>query len=187
MIKKPTTNNPIVPISSRVVYENKWMKVREDKTLRKAGEGIYGVVETNDSVVICAIDSDKRMYLINAYSYPADQWSWQVPGGGGDGETPATAAGRELAEETGFVAARMENLGSFIVSCGLLKERMSVIVATDLKKSERPFSDDRDSIKEGRFFSRQEISDMIDEGSICDSQSISAIYLAERWLDKNGN
>lgn len=184
MIQKPTARRPIVAISSRLAYENPWMKIREDKTLRTGGaEGIYGVVETNDSVIVSAVNDQNELYLVYGYSYPTDTWSWQIPGGGGDGEAPEEAARRELAEETGIIAEKFEMLGNLIVTCGLMKERMAVVVATALSYGDRnDKADDIDSIGDGKFVSIDEARSMVERGDICDSQTISGLYLVESWM-----
>lgn len=185
MTPGPTKEHPIIATSSRIAYENPWIQVREDETLRTGGvKGIYGVVETNDSVVTCALNEQDQCYLIYGYSYPTDTWSWQVPGGGSDGgEDMVAAAGRELTEETGIVAGELKLLGSLIVSCGLLKERMAVVVGRDLSIGERPVADDSDSISKGAFYSLADLQEMIMQGEICDAQSIAAIYMVEKWLE----
>jgi 8-oxo-dGTP pyrophosphatase MutT (NUDIX family) len=185
MNEQPTENRPIVATSSKIAYENRWLKVREDDTLRLDGtKGLYGVVETNDSVVTCALNENNEIFIIYGYSYPTDMWSWQIPGGGGDNEPPLIAAARELEEETGLRAEQYEQLGNLIVACGILKERMAVVVATQLSKGKRPIADDTDSIREGKFVSISKVQEMIKNNEICDSQSIAAIYLVEKWMEK---
>lgn len=188
MSVRPTKERPIVAVSSRIAYQNPWMRVREDKTLRSSGEGIYGVVETNDSVIVAAMNDDRHIYLIYGYSYPTDTWSWQLPGGGGDCEQAEEAARRELVEETGIRADTFEVLGNLIVSCGLLKERMAVVVATGLTFDEKsPDADDTDAIDQGKFVSFEEAYRMVASDEICDSQTISGLYLLEKWAARNGN
>jgi 8-oxo-dGTP pyrophosphatase MutT (NUDIX family) len=182
---KPLGERPITTVSSRIAYQNPWLTIREDKTLRNGNqEGIYGVVETNDSVVVCAVNEHQEVYIVYGYSYPTDTWSWQIPGGGSDREPPLEAAKRELLEETGIEAKQFEQLGNLIVSCGLLTERMAVVLARELTMGERIEADDADTISKGKFVSLQEIQDMIASGDICDSQSVSAIYLTEKLLSK---
>ena len=69
----------IQTIESKIVYENKWMSVREDKILRTNGhEGIYGVVEKNDFAVIAAIQ-DQQIYMVQQYRYPVEARFWELP------------------------------------------------------------------------------------------------------------
>ena len=187
MTDKPTKDKPIVALSSRIAYETPWIKIQQDETLRAGNQkGIYDFVDTDDSVVICALNEQKELYIIYTYSYPTNSWSWQLPGGGSDGEPALEAAKRELYEETGTTASSYQTLGNLIVCSGLLKERMGVVVATDLTIGKQPEeADDIDVITEGKFVSLSEIHDMIQKEEICDSQSISALYLLERWMEEN--
>ena len=182
---EPTQQHPIVAIKSRIAYKNPWMQVREDTTLLLNGNtGLYGVIETNDSVVVAAINDKHEIYVVYGYSYPADIWSWQLPGGGGDNEDLEKAAQRELKEETGIYAEHCELLGNpLIVSCGLLKERMGVVIATGLTMAERSAgTDDLDSIGEGKFISVDEARSMVEQSAICDSQTIAGLYVVEGWI-----
>ena len=134
-----------------------------------------------------AVNADNELYIVYGYSYPTDTWSWQIPGGGGDGELPEVAAERELVEETGITAKQFKLLGNLIVTCGLLKERMAVVVATDITLGDRPpGTDDADSVREGKFVSFDEAARMVVAGEICDSQTISSLYLIEKWLAGRG-
>lgn len=185
MMQEPTTDKPIIALSSRIAYENPWMKVREDKTLRAGGvEGMYGVVETNDSIIIAPINDKNEVYVTYSYSYPTDTWSWLLPGGGGDGEESEVAARRELLEETGITAGHVEILGNLMVSQGLMKEQMAVAVATDLTYGERAESaDDLDTVGKGKFVSFDELHRMVMAGEMRGGQAIAALYLVERWLE----
>lgn len=189
MTSKPNSEHPIVATSSRIAYNNPWMQVREDTTLQLDGsKGIYGVVEANDSVEICAVDEQKRVCLIYGYSYPMDTWSWSTPGGCRDGDDVLVDAARELQEETGFVADTYEDLGSFVGLRGLVRERTSCVIATGLKASEIVESDDASTISNKKFVSLEEAYDMIREGEIFDCHTVMAIYLLEHWMkQKYGN
>ena len=104
----------IETIESRIVYENKWMKVREDKVRRPSGaEGIYGVVDKADFVAIIPIEQN-YIHLVEQYRYPVSGRYWEIPQGSWE-ERPevnsSTVAIGELREETGLVAGKMEHIG----------------------------------------------------------------------------
>ena len=81
------------------------MKVREDNVITPTGSrGIYGVVESNDSVIIVILNTKEQVYITKNYRYPARAWKWELPGGGGDNEDLLAASKRELEEETGMKA-----------------------------------------------------------------------------------
>jgi len=161
------------------------MRVREDAVVRPDGSnGIYGVMESKDSVVIVAMNDQNEIYLIRSFSYPVSSWRWGLPGGGDDDEHPEVASKRELAEETGIVANKWTLLGRTRVSSGLMTELMAVYLAQDLTFGDRPDADDKDVIEQGKFVSIAEIDNMITNDEIDDAQTITGIYLAQRWLGR---
>lgn len=176
-------DNPFKTLDSKTVYQNPWMRVREDIVIKPDGsDGIYGIMESKDSVVIVAINSLHEIYLIRSFSYPASSWRWGLPGGSGDDEHPEVASKRELAEETGIIADKWTFLGKTRVSSGLTTEQMTVYLAQDLTFNERLEADDKNVIEQGKFVSIAEVDDMIANDAIDDAQTITGLYLAQRWL-----
>lgn len=177
------TDNPFQVTATKTVYENPWMRVREDAIIRPDGShGIYGVMESKDSVVIIAMNDDDEIYLIRSFSYPAAAWAWGLPGGGGDGEDPEAASKRELAEETGIVANSWTFLSKIRISSGLTTEKTAFLLARDLSFSDRADADDKHLVEKGKFVSLKEIDDMIQKGEIDDCQTVTGLYLAQRFL-----
>ena len=178
-------NNPFKTQSSKVVYQNPWMLVREDAIIRPDGsEGIYGVVESKNSVVIVALNEKNEVYIIRSFKYPVGEWSWGLPGGGGEGEDALIASKRELVEETGITANEWSVLGETRVSSGLMTERMAVLLARDLTFGDRIDADDKDIISEGKFVSFDEIDKMIQNREIDDAQTVTGLYLALRSVGR---
>lgn len=99
----------IKQLDSKVVYQNKWMTVREDKILRPSGaEGIYGVVDKPDCAAILAIDNG-MIHLVQQYRYTVGQRCWEIPQGAWESNPDADhleLAKGELREETGMPGER---------------------------------------------------------------------------------
>jgi len=176
--------HPYKTVASKIVYENPWIRVREDKIIRPDGkEGIYGVMESKDSVMVVVLNDEKEIYLINTYSYPDQSWNWELPGGGGDGEDAITASKRELIEETGIVAEDWTLLGKTRVCNGLMTERQSTYLARHLTMTDEKEAEDEAIVSHGKFYPLAEIHAMIEQRKINDGQSLTGLYLAEQWLN----
>src|SRR5690242_13270078 len=96
-------------LSSREVYRNPWLRVREDQIERSNGKkGIYGVVEKDDCAVVLPLEGDK-IYLVEQFRYTIGQRTLELPQGGWESPDvdPEELARGELREETGLVAASM--------------------------------------------------------------------------------
>ena len=108
-------SNPWKTLASRIVYENAWLRLREDAVLRPdGGQGIYGVVELRPSVGVVALDGNREIVLVGQWRYPSGRYTWEIPRGGSrTGETDLQAvAQRELREEAGVEAKIWQRLGA---------------------------------------------------------------------------
>lgn len=179
------SDNPWKVVSTKITYKNPWMRIREDKVITPLGkDGIYGVMESDDSVMIAVLNDKDELYLLRTFSYPSSTWNWELPGGGGDKQHPIEASKRELEEETGILANTWQELGKTRVCNGLMTERMSTFLARDLSFTGKK-EVANEQIDQARFFSMKEIDAMIRRGEINDDQSITGIYLAQKWIGKD--
>jgi len=162
-------------LSSRVVYRNPWMTVREDEVERNHGErGIYGVVEKFDSAVILPIDGDS-IYLVEQFRYPIGRRSLELPQGSLEvnGIEPETIARQELMQETGLVAASMELLGSFIIAIGYSNQRQYAFLATGLTMGQRcPDQEEHDLVL--HRVSLEDFQQKVRDSVIVDAQTLAA-------------
>lgn len=173
--------SPFKTLSSRIAYKNAWMKIREDSIIRPDGsKGIYGVIETRDSVIIVCTDDHGAIGFVRVYRYPVQKWCWELPGGGGDDQEIIVASKRELAEEAGVSAEHWQILGRTRVGNGLMTEYQASVLATGLTFDKA--TDTQEGISGLSFFSLEEIDRMIDAGDIDDGQSLTALYLYKKWL-----
>lgn len=171
----------IKQLASKVVYQNKWMTVREDKIVRSSGaEGIYGVVDKPDCAVIIAID-DAQIHLVQQYRYTVQQRCWELPQGAWESNPDADhcdLAKGELREETGLCAGKMEYVGPQFIAYGFLNQTCHVYLASQLTL----IGDQRDSEEEDlitRSFSIEAFEQMLIDGQIKDSVTIAAYGLAK--------
>jgi 8-oxo-dGTP pyrophosphatase MutT (NUDIX family) len=121
-------------LSTREVYRNHWMRLREDSIERDNGaHGIYGVVEKQDCAIILPIDGD-HIWLVEQYRYPIGERALELPQGGweADNVDPEALARGELREETGLLAGRMTALPWMWIAYGFARQRQHVFIAEDL-------------------------------------------------------
>jgi 8-oxo-dGTP pyrophosphatase MutT (NUDIX family) len=133
------TKNPWTVVSTKSIYDNRWISLREDAVIKPDGErGIYGVVHfKNIAIGVLAVEDD-FIYLVGQYRYPLERYSWEIPEGGcGEGEEPLDAARRELEEETGLRAESWRKLGEAYLSNSVSDEFAVWYVATELTQGER--------------------------------------------------
>jgi len=131
--------NPWTTRSSRRVYENPWITVREDQVLQPDGKpGIYGVVEfRNAATGIVALRDDGRIPLVGQWRYPLNAYSWELPEGGAPlGEEPLAAAKRELLEESGLRASSWELLLKSHLSNCITNEVCYIYLARNLTQGD---------------------------------------------------
>jgi len=143
-------NKPsITTLSSREVYRNHWMRVREDEILRSNGQrGIYGVVEKHDGAIILPIDGD-RIWLVEQFRYTIQERVLELPQGSWerDIDNPEELARGELKEETGLEAEQMVHIGSNWIAYGFTRQRHHVYLATGLTITEKkPDAEEHDIV-----------------------------------------
>jgi 8-oxo-dGTP pyrophosphatase MutT (NUDIX family) len=170
------SENPWITRSTRVVYDNPWISVREDQVTRPDGQtGIYGVVSYKHRAVgILPIEADGSIWLVGQWRYPLDRYSWEIPEGGGRGEeTDEECARRELEEETGLAADHLEPLIESHLSNAVSDEWGIVFRATGLRPGvSHPEGCERLEVKRVPFATALR---MVREGAITDSLSVIAI------------
>lgn len=164
-------------ISSQKVFDGRVFNVTVD-TVRE-GERTYQreVVHHHGSAVILPVFDDATVALVRQYRHPAVRYLLEAPAGTlAHGERPDDGAARELQEELGLVADRMEKLSEFFVSPGFCEEKMWVFLATELTEGKQQLEDDE--ILEVVRIPIADALEMITSGEIQDAKTIIALMLA---------
>jgi 8-oxo-dGTP pyrophosphatase MutT (NUDIX family) len=172
--------------SSRVVYQNAWMTVREDAIVRANGSpGIYGVVDKPESALIVPQQED-GFWLVQQYRYTVGGRYWEFPQGtlpDRAADDPERVARHELAQETGLRAQEVTRLGRFFHAYGMSSQPCTVFLATGLSPdpdAAEPDLEEDDLV--AKWFPRDEVEAMLRDGSIADLATIAAygLLLLER-------
>lgn len=170
--------------TTKVVYDNPWMRVREDSVVRPDGSpGIFGVVELHHpAVFVVAITDADEVVLVTVDRHTVGT-SVEVPAGGSDGDDPLTAAKRELLEETGLTATTWQLVGTMNALNGLCRATESVFLATGLASALPSGPDGHDHAAEEGITRVErvpvaEVLVRIASGRITDGETIAALMLA---------
>jgi len=169
----------IKQLTSKVVYQNKWMSVREDTIQRPSGaQGIYGVVDKPDFVVIAAIEDD-YIHLVQQYRYPVEARYWEMPQGTWESKhdaDPLELAKGELQEETGLVARKIEQVAHQYLAYGFCSQGYHVYLATELEKTQNKLDPEEEDLITQKF-TLAEFEQMILSGDIKDATTVNAYGL----------
>lgn len=171
-----SSNCPLI-LSSKEVFRGRVFHVAVDEI--KEGDKIYQreVVHHHGSAVIIPVFDDGTIALVRQYRHPAVKYLLEAPAGTLNyGEPPEEGAARELEEELGHVAGRLEKLSEFFVSPGFLEEKMWIYLATDLRETKQNLEDD-EMVEVVRMPFTQALS-MITTGEIEDAKTIIGVMLA---------
>ena len=162
--------------SSREVYRNPWIRVREDGVEWPDGSaGIYGVVEKPHFALVIPAERN-GFWLVEQYRYPLGRRAWEFPQGtwtAGDGGSAEELARAELEEETGLTAAELRHLGHLDLAPGLMTQEFDVWLATGLTQG-APRREATEADMRQAWVSEAELRRMIREGRLTDGPSLAA-------------
>lgn len=171
-------------VSGELVFEGLRFKVYVDQVLEPRADTPARrdwVGHPRASAVVPLLDDGRGVVLVRQYRYASRDFLWELPAGVFDeGEDPAACAGRELEEETGWRAGRIEHLAGLRTSPGFSNELIQVYLASGLSAGERN-PDPGEHLESGIFTFGQALA-MIERGEITDAKTVSGLLLAARKL-----
>ncbi|MGX9964595.1 NUDIX domain-containing protein [Roseomonas sp. F4] len=169
----------IETVTTREVYRNAWMTVREDLVRRRDGStGIYGVIEKTNFVTVVAQHADGALQLVQQYRYPLRRRHWEFVQGrwGPAGTAPLEAARHELLEETGLRAAEWHHAGFLNLAAGSMTQGYDIFLATGLTQgAAMPELEEQDLVT--RAVPRAEFERMLLSGEIEDATTVASFGL----------
>ena len=173
------TQNPWQTNAEKEIYDNPWINVTEYQVTNPSGNpGIYGKVHfKNIAIGILPLDEDMNTYLVGQYRFVVNQYSWEIPEGGGPlGTDPLISAQRELLEETGLKASNWTELQRMHLSNSVSDELCIIYLARGLEQHEaEPEETEQLTVTKIPF---EEVYRMVCAGEITDSVTISAVLKA---------
>jgi 8-oxo-dGTP pyrophosphatase MutT (NUDIX family) len=168
--------------ATRIVYENRWMRLREDRTERADGTpGLYAWVEKPPAAMIVPLDGG-HVWLVEQHRHPIGARFWEFPQGAWEddpGASPEDLARGELAEETGLRAGRLEHLGQLFFAYGITNQPFDVWRASELSEGEQALEPTEHDLRADRF-TVDELEAMIAAGQVRDAATVAAWHLATR-------
>jgi len=178
--------NPWQIISAKEVYDNKWISVTEYDVINPSGgKSIYGKVHfKNLAIGIVVLDEVLNTYLVGQYRFTLNEYSWEIPEGGGSLDTdPLESAKRELLEETGLVAQEWTTILKMHLSNSVSDEYSIIYLARQLEQhAAMPEETEQLIVKKIPF---EEAWRMTEEGLITDAMSVAAIQKV-KWMLTDG-
>ncbi len=167
--------NPWQTIKSKKIYDSPWIKLTKHDVINPNGNpGTYSVVHfKNIAIGIVALDEEKNTWIVGQYRYPLNQYSWEIPEGGGKLDVnPLDSAKRELLEETGIVAKKWTKIQEMHLSNSVSDEFCILYLAQDLEfKEAEPEDTEQLEVKKIPF---EELYKMVNAGEITDSLTVAA-------------
>jgi 8-oxo-dGTP pyrophosphatase MutT (NUDIX family) len=170
-------------LSSEVVYESPWIRVKRDEVLNQKNQPLtYSYMELqNPTVFVVACNTHGEILLQKVFRYTLNKRIWEIPAGYMEkSEQPLVAAQRELTEECGLQSDDWHSLGRIYQITGTGNAPIEIFLARNVSGDGIPTDKDED-ITDRHFINIQEIERMIADGELIDSPVIAAIYMAKNY------
>ena len=177
------SSNDSATLSSRRIYSGKVLDLDMDRVRFPDGsEGELEMIRHSGASAVVPFltdiaGDDPQILLIRQFRYAAEGYLYEIPAGRLDqGEDPADCARRELQEETGCTAERVERLTTIYTTPGFTDERIHLFLASGLTRGEH--KREKDEFMDVETMSLSRALAMIEQGEICDSKTVVGLLFA---------
>ncbi len=172
-------------LSSKTMYQNRYMTVTEDEVLTDRGDKVtYGIVHKEPFAIVIPWDGEQTV-LVGQYRYAVDYFSWEFPMGHYEDVhgSVENAARAELKEETGLTAKNLVEIGTFYLGLGHHTQKAHVFIATDLTQGEQKLEISEKGMQMKKV-NLAELADLIKDGTILDGPTITALKFFEFYINR---
>jgi len=180
---KPSEHkNPWTTVSRQQIYENPWIILEEHQVINPAGgKGIYGKVHfKNKAIGVIPVDEQNNTWLVGQYRYTLNEYSWEIPEGGGPFDVPTLeSAKRELKEETGIMANKWQQIMRLHNSNSVTDEEAILFLAEELTFGKSDLEESEADLVVKKI-PLQEALQMVMDGKITDTMSVAGILKVAR-------
>jgi ADP-ribose pyrophosphatase len=175
---------PFELLRSETLLKGRAFAIRRDWLKAPDGrEAKFDIIEHGGSVVIVPLDADGNLLFVRQYRHATGQDLLELPAGTlEENEDPDVCAAREIREETGFAAGKLERLGQFYLAPGYSTEFMVVYLATDLRHD--PLEADADEFLSVERIPVAQAIEMARRGEVPDAKSLAALFLCQGRVNK---
>ncbi len=170
-------------LRSETLLQGRVFRIRRDTLKTPDGrETKFEIIEHGGSVIVVPVDEHGDMYFVRQYRHAAGKYLLELPAGTRDGDEPYEAcAAREIREETGMEAGKLQKVGEFFLAPGYSSEFMEVYLATDLKHN--PLEADEDEFLTVEKYPLRQAIEMAERGEMPDAKSLAALLMVKPYLN----
>lgn len=164
-------------LESKLTHQGKLVNVTVDKLRMPNGTEAYRetVIRGKSAAAVLPVDADGRIYFVRQYRHAFGEMLLEIPAGViNEGETPEVCAVRELEEETGKKAGKLEHLCEMYPTVGFCSEKINLYFATELTEGVQKL--DPDEFVEIETYTLEEAIEMICKGEIKDGKTLAALF-----------
>jgi 8-oxo-dGDP phosphatase len=159
----------------RTVYDSPWVWLGQVDVELPGGERYWHhVIRLHRTAIVALLDDQDQVLMLWRHRFVPDRWGWELPGGLVDAdEEPSDAALRELEEETGYRAGRVEHVMTYQPMPGMVDAEHFVYIGTGLERVGEPT--DLDEAARVEWVSLASVQRMIDAGEIWSAGTLLAL------------